>query len=177
MATNLTDLVQAFEREVAIPGTFAVTYPNTTPTDIVGTLGDAFGEVQLDGFLGDQVLDVPTGVITPGLVPATAALLVIYAGIRLVRAEIRATTTMTRAKAGPVEYETQRSASSLVQILKDLADRRAALLQALRTGLALDSVLDSYNGRYYGPLLIPQIRPGIVEGPYPLVEVWPAGLP
>ncbi len=169
MPTNLADMVDAFRREVAVPGTFDTVYPDTSETDIIGQLGDALAEVKLDGFYGDQVLDLTTGDVTPGLDLAGQALVVLYAGARLIRAELRATNTNTRYKAGPVEYETAKSAAGLVQMLKDLADRKAALLQALKTGAALDLILDGYSGRYFTPTMLP-----VYAAP---AQVYSSGLP
>ncbi len=161
MTTNLADMVESFRREVAIPGTFDAVYPDTSEAQILGALADAFAEVRLDGFLGDQVLDLNTYDVEPGLDVALQALVVIYAGMRLIRAEIRAANTVTRYKAGPVEYETQKSATGLVQMLKELTERKGELLRALRTGIALDVMLDAYNGRWGTRFLVPQYRPSI----------------
>ncbi len=170
MTTNLADMVDAFRREVAVPGTFETVYPDTTEADIIGQLGDALAEVKLDGFYATQTLDLLTGDIEPGLDLGGQALVVLYAGMRMIRAELRATNTSTRYKAGPVEYETGKSAAGLVQMLKDLAERRAALLSALRVGIALDAVLDGYTGRYWTPLMIPSDYAGHAPA-------YPAGLP
>jgi hypothetical protein len=167
MTTNLADMAETFRREVAIPGTFASAYPTIDQTQVVGALADALAEVKLDGFLSDQVLDLTTGDIEPGLDVAAQALVVLYAGMRLIRAELRAANTSVRYKAGPVEYETGKSAGGLVQTLRDLAERKSAILAALRTGIALDVVLDAYTGRAWTPVLAPDIRPAL----------YPSGLP
>ncbi len=57
--------------------------------------------------------------------------MIFYAGIAVVRNAIRDLNTMLRAKAGPVEFETQKSANTLRDILKELQQRRAILLSRL----------------------------------------------
>lgn len=152
--TDLADLAEAFKREVAIPGTFLTAYPSVSDDDIAGALMDAFSEAQLDGFFGSLDLDVDAGEVTPDLSNAGAALVVMYAGMRMVRQQIRA--TKTRYKAGPVELE--QSAGALTEELKFLERRKTQLLQnAIRAGRGVGSVftLDAYAVRamgnnYYG---------------------------
>ena len=142
--TELSDLVEVYKREVAVPGTFSTIYPVTTATLIVASLCDAFAQAQLDGWFPTSVLDVSLAEVTPALSVAAQALVVVYAGMRFVRAELRATKTSARYKAGSVEYETTQGASVLVAILKDLTDRRAALIDAARAGARLTHVGDGY---------------------------------
>lgn len=128
--TELADLVEAYKREVAVPGTFAVTFPNTTDLDIEGALGDAFAEAQLAGFFGTMTIDVDAASITPDLSVAGAALVVIYAGIRLLRQQITssATSSTVRYWAGPVGMQTGSAASTLTEAMKALEARRKELL-------------------------------------------------
>lgn len=152
--TELADLTAAFKREAAVPGTFATAFPSTTDADITGSLGDAFGEAQLDGFFGAYELDSEEGVVSPDVSNAGAALIVIYAGMRLVRQQLRS--TRTRYKAGPVEVE--QSASALTEELKQLERRKNQLIDsAMRAGRGRGSVfvIDAYVVRaasydYYG---------------------------
>lgn len=146
----LADLVEAFKREVAVPGVFSQDFPNTTDEDLEEALKDAFGMARLDGFFGTAMLDLATGEVTPDLSDAGAALLVIYAGLRMTRQQLRLLKTMQSYKAGPTEYETAQSASALTEDLKQLERRRLELIQqAVRAGRGRGStfVLDAYLAR------------------------------
>lgn len=146
----LPDLVEAFKREVAVPGTFATTFPSTSDEDIEGSLADAFANAQLDGFFGSMELDLATGTVTPDLSLAGAALVVIYAGLRMTRNQLRTLNTINRYKAGPVEFETQSSAAALTEDLRQLERRRQELItQAIRAGRGRGTtfVIDGYVSR------------------------------
>ncbi len=155
MSTDLSTLVDSFKREVATPGTFDTAFPETSEADIIGTLQDGFAEAQLDGFFPTYTLDPATGIVanaedpdpaTNGLSLAGQALVVIYAGTRVLRATFTANKTSTRYKAGPVEYETGSSSTVIVQLLRDLTDRKKAMTDLAR-GQTIDYVLDAYYGR------------------------------
>lgn len=143
----VADLVEAFKREVAVPGAFSQDFPNTSDEDLENALKDAFGLAQLDGFFGMMTLDPETGVVTPDFSTAGAALIVLYAGLRMTRQQLRVLKTVFRAKAGPTEYETQQSAQGLTEDLRQLERRRTELVEsAVRAGRARSStfVLDAY---------------------------------
>lgn len=144
--SDLSDLVEAYKREAAIPGTFATSFPSTSDDDILGSLMDAFGEAQIDGFFGEAELDLDAGTVTPDLSTAGAHLIVMYAAMRLVRQQLRS--TKTKYKAGPVELE--QSASALTEELRQLERRRNGFIeQAIRLGRAqgVTFVADLYPAR------------------------------
>lgn len=141
--TDFSELVEAYKREVAIPGTFPASFPLTTDRDIEGSLADAFAEAQLDGFFRAVSLDVDDRSVSPDLSAAGGALVVIYAGIRLVRQQMVSLATAARYEAGPVKYETKMSASVLAEVLKALELRKARLIEAA-TGATSTYVLDGY---------------------------------
>lgn len=151
--TSFVDLIASFQREVAIPGSFATAYPGMANSDIAAALADAFGAAQLDGFFATSVLDPVAGTVTPDLSPAGQALVVLYAGMRMIRAELR-TFTNRRYKAGPTEYEVSRPTSVLTELLKDLTVRKDALLKAAQIGQSLDVVLDGFMPRAITPTSI-----------------------
>jgi hypothetical protein len=127
MATDLNDLIPALKRAVAVPGTFATFYPNTTNTDLVGSLMDAFGQAQIDGFFLEQTLDVDLETVDPDLSSAGQQVVVLYAAEAILRAQIMSLKQRVAYEAGPVKYETENSASVLTTILKDLTARRIAM--------------------------------------------------
>lgn len=148
--STLADLVEAFKREVAVPGTFSQDFPSTSDEDLEEALKDAYGMARLDGFFGTTEFDVGTGTVTPDLSVAGASLIVLYAGLRMTRQQLRTLKTVQRFKAGPTEYETQQSAAALTEDLKQLERRRQELVdQAVRAGRGRGAtfVLDAYQQR------------------------------
>lgn len=149
MATDLADLVEAFKREVAIPGTFERDFPLTGDDAITASLGDAFAEAQLDGFFGGNELDLEEWMIAPALSTSGAALVVIYAGIRMMRHKIAAMATRTRYQAGPVTAEQGASAQAQTELLRQLERRREQILANAHRG-PTTFVLDGYIARGAG---------------------------
>ncbi len=157
--TDISDLADAFKREVAVPGTFATSFPSMQDGDITGSLMDAFAEAQLDGFFSTMALDVDDKVVTPDLSNAGAALVVIYAGIRVLRQQVSSNATKASYKAGPVEYSAEASASVQSEMLKQLKQRRDQLIENARRGAGTTVFqLEGYSSRlashnYYGGFL------------------------
>ncbi len=136
--TALVTLVPALKRELAVPGTFDDTYPATSTTDLIGSLADGFAESQLDGFFKDTVLDTTEPlsgandqwVTVPDLSAAGGALIVIYAAMRILRADLRSTSTSSTYKAGSVEASQSQSATLLRAELDYLVQRKQDLIAA-----------------------------------------------
>jgi hypothetical protein len=134
--TNLEQLVEPLKREVAVPGTFDTVYPNTSDVDLEGSLADAFGAAQIAGYFLDQVItdpDAEVQAVTPDLSPAGRALVVIFAAERILTTQIMSLKQRVAYEAGPVKYETENSASVLVEILKQMRQRRDAIVKAAET--------------------------------------------
>lgn len=157
--TDLSTLVEALKRELAVPGTFATVFPDTQDTDLSGSLADAFAQAQLDGFFSTSMVDLSTPAtpqVSPPLSSGGGALVILYAAERTIRAQLRVLNTMVKYEAAGVSYETQQAASVLVQELKDIQARRtnllALLLRQQRSGQAVH-VTDGYliRGRGYYP--------------------------
>lgn len=135
--SNLQALVAGLKRQIAVPGEFTTSFPNTADSDLLGTLGDAFAQAQMDGFFGAQVLNVQSFTVSPDLSTAGTAVVGLYAAENILLAKFRSLPTKTRYKAGPVEYEVDLSASVLAAEIRDLQARRLSLLeQALRLSRA-----------------------------------------
>lgn len=135
--SNLAVLTSGLKRELAVPGEFDTAFPNTEDSDLLGTLGDAFAQAQLDGYFGAQVLDTTTYDVTPDLSAAAGALIGVYAAETILLSKIRFAATRTVYKAAGVEYEKDMAASVLVQELKMLQARKDRILaQALRLARA-----------------------------------------
>lgn len=151
MAVDLGDLIETLKREVAAPGAEETTFPDATEDIWLGNLQDAFWDARLDGMLKD--FTESDGLVTPitGTTDITRdlqQLVVLYAGIRIVRNSLRALNTVFRAKAGPVEFETQNSASVLKSLLDMLMERRhGVLLRLSDLGQVPSYYIDAVYGR------------------------------
>lgn len=132
--TDLSDLVPALQREIAEPGQFATNFPGVTDGQLVGYLMDAFGQAQLEGYFGTSTLDVTNEAVSPDLSPGAQAFVVMISGERILTNRILNMRQAVRYMAGPVKYETENSASVMVQVLKDLRARRDRITQ-LATGV------------------------------------------
>jgi hypothetical protein len=151
--TALSTLVPALQRELAVPGAFYTEFPDTTTDDLLDSLADGFAEAQLYGFFPDMSLieDVDGDWITSqDLSGSGGALVVIFTSMRIIRANLRSMLTSERYKAGPAEFEIQRSANLLRDELKFLKERMDALVaQAKQAARAASSaiVFDGYLAR------------------------------
>ena len=152
--TTLSTLVPRLKRQVAVPGEFLTSFPNTTDKDLLGTLMDAFGQAQLDGFFGTQVLDERRFSVLPDLSPGGGAIIGLYAAESILLAKFRNIPTKTLYKASNVEYEVDMGSGVLSAEIKELQERRAALIRAaLRLSRASTPSLymvDAYVTRSFG---------------------------
>jgi len=172
---DLVDLVDSLRREVSPPGSDL--FPDATEDTFAGSLSDAFWEVRLYGLLSGFEEnaaarggpgDFGEGIITPIGVDATyddpagysttqdlgrdlQQLIVLWAGWKIVLSRMGTINSMFRAKAGPVEYETQQAASVLKTILDHLKARIDFVLNNLSKYGASSStaVFDSIVERSY----------------------------
>lgn len=140
MAVDLGDLIEPLRREVSPPGEDL--FPNATDDEFFGNLQDAFWDARLDGLLAnytesDGLITTTSG--TGDIDRELQQLIVLYAGLRIVRNHLRALNTLFRSKAGPVEFETQKSATLLKGLLDELAMRRRLVLNRLADLGAVDS--------------------------------------
>lgn len=152
--TNLQTLIPGLKRQVAVPGEFTASFPNTLDPDLLGTLGDAFGQAQMDGFFGSQVLNIQAHTITPDLSTAGVAVIGLYAAEQILLSKFRNLPTKTVYKAGNVEYAVDLSASVLSAEIRELRARRQLLVdQGLRLARAATPSIymkDAYLTRSFG---------------------------
>jgi hypothetical protein len=130
----LADLVEGLKREVAVPGTFATVFPETTDDDLEEALKDAFAQAALDGFFASSTLDLDDGEVTPDLSLGASALVIIYAGIRFLTADLLNRKTHIRYEASGAVFEQDTGASLLVEALKGLRAKKDAMLAAVQAG-------------------------------------------
>jgi hypothetical protein len=142
MSIDLGDLIESLQREVSPPGTDL--FPNATDDNYFGYLQDSFWEIKLDGIEPFEGYTEADGLVSPtsGTTELTRdlqQLVVLYSGIRIIRNELRNINTLFRSVAGPVEFETQQSATVLKAIMEELQQRRNFILNRLSDIGAVDT--------------------------------------
>lgn len=133
MSVDLSDLVEFVRVEVSPPGSDLFT--SATDDHWLMALRNAFWSVRMEGMLAgyteaDGLVD-PINVGDEDLTRDLQQLIVLYAAVQAVMNQLRDLKTSFRAKAGPVEFETQQSAQVLREILLDLRGRRNWMLGRL----------------------------------------------
>ena len=129
---DLADLIEDLKAELNVPGSDS--YPAATNPEWLNQLRTAFWETVLDGLISGYTES--DGEISPdsGTTPLgrdMQQLIIFYAGIKVVRNQLRDIKTTFRSKAGPVEYEVQQSAQVLKTLLDELTRRRNFILARL----------------------------------------------
>lgn len=163
--SDLSNLVDALKRRVAVPGDFDNVFPDTTDDDVTGLLMDGFARAQLNGYFtapGYSMDD--NGVITPDISRAQGSLIVLYAGVQMTQTQLLNLKNRTHYKAGNVEYQTEQGSNILTAVLKQLRDELAEVQRLASTAgtTAATLVADQYflkavgpfpgtEGLYYGP--------------------------
>jgi hypothetical protein len=122
--SDFLDNVESLKRVVATPGTFDTLFPDTTDQDLVGTLLDGIAQAQLDGLLASYTYD-DTGTVTPDLSAPQSALVILYAGAILIRAQLLNLKTHIHYASGTAVFEQDMSTNVLRDLLKDLQARIA----------------------------------------------------
>lgn len=126
MTDQLSSLAPSLKNALAVPGSFDTTFPDMSGGDILQSLMNGMAEAMLDGFFPD-VDYTDQGALTRVITRPEGALVVIYASAQVISSQLRNTKASTRAKAGPVEFETTTHASVLTTELKRLEDRKKDL--------------------------------------------------
>lgn len=158
MAVDLSEFVDSLRREVTPPGSDL--FSDVSDDVFTGYLSDAFWEARLDGFVASWTCDVD-GVVTPitgdkEFPRELVGLLVLYGGIKILRNRIMNLNQRFSAKAGPVEYTTENSASVLSELLRQLDARRKDLLEEVEATPTF----------YYDAYLIRGHSPSVYWGDY-----------
>jgi hypothetical protein len=174
VAVDLLNLVDPLRREVNPPGSDL--FPESTDDNWAGSLADAFWEIRLYGLLsgfeenaaarggpasfGEGIVtplsvaedyDSPSGYASVDLGRELQQLVVSWAAYKIVLARMGSLSTSFRARAGPVEYETQNAATVLKTILDQLKARLDYILNKLVYGSGssvelMDAVIErTYN--------------------------------
>lgn len=156
MAVDLADHVDSLRREVTPPGS---TLFSTVDDEVfIGYLTDAFWETRLDGFFQNYTAD-DTGLITPlssddvEMSREKISLILLYAGVKIVRNRLLSINTRFKAEAGPVSLETENSANLLTEMLRQLKQTKDLIVdRSYSTGdvFVLDAsvIRESYANGY-----------------------------
>lgn len=151
MAVDLTDLVENLRREVEPPG--GTLFTDATDAQFEGYLTDSFWELVIAGYISGFTED--EGVVTEDTATPSAdndisrqlqQLILINAGMKIIRIKMIDLDTLFRAHAGPVEFETQKSASVLKAVLDSFQKRYDDIIEDLPSG-------NSAGGVYYYDIL------------------------
>lgn len=133
MADDLTDSLDSLRYTVARPGLFATLYPETTDDMLTQVLCDGFAECQLMGLLSTYSVD-EDGIVSGDLSGGQVAMVVLFASVRFIRAELLNRNTSVVYKAGSADYETTQATNILRDILKALQTQKDALITLLAVG-------------------------------------------
>lgn len=158
MTTDLSDYTDWLRRSVGTPGNFDALFPNTSDDDLIGVLEDSLGEAQMDGFLISPTLyETLDGTVTPSLTRPQLALLMMYASVRFMRADLLNRKNRVHYEAGGAVYETEQAASIITELLKEATARKKEilLLQQNGAGGTIFYMADAYLAKAVGfqPLL------------------------
>lgn len=159
MAVELLDYVPSLLREVRPPG--STLFSTVGDADWVGYLSDAFWEARLDGFLAGYVAEGTAGEDDWTIEPTSGtadidrkdiALVILYAGIKVLSRQILNMSGGFRAKAGSVEFEQNASLSNvLAEMLKQLRATKDRIIDELETGTTGVAVIDTFSTRLFDP--------------------------
>jgi hypothetical protein len=155
MSVDLATLIEPLQIEIQIPGGDA--YASATEDDYLGYLINSFWEIRLYGLLAgfeedvaarggppefavgiitplgvDPFYDDPTGYsVTEDLPRDLQQLIILWSAWKIALTNMASLNSVFRAKAGPVEYETQQAASVLTAVLDQLKSRILFLIDHL----------------------------------------------
>lgn len=134
---DMADLIPSLESALVVPGGNSP-YANATDDEWLGKLKNAFWLAVLDGVISGYTSDedgLVTQVDGTDILPGQLQyLVVLYACMDVVRNQLMQIKTVFRAKAGPVEYETQQSAQVFKSLLDGFTKQRDSILENLATG-------------------------------------------
>ena len=161
MAVELSDYTESLRRAITPLG--STKYADVSDDVLTDYLTDAFWLGRLDGFYTGYTAN-EDGTVTP-IEPtdpefdrAWVSLVILYAAVSILANQILATNTRFSAKAGPVEFEQENSATVLSEMLKQLAAAKQRIIDQMLDASNPSSVylIDAYSTRqlsaasYYG---------------------------
>lgn len=165
MSVDLADYVPSLRREVTMPG--STVFASVSDDVFAGYLADAFWEVRLDGFAEPYSAD-ENGIVLPAddvqvkagdtdytptaynpdkdIPRSDIALVLLYAGIKIIRNKLLEQSSRFKAQAGPVSFEQDYSANLMIEMLKELQATKNRLL-LLKTFNQDVTLIDAFSAR------------------------------
>jgi hypothetical protein len=158
MSVDLADLIPSLKVQINPPGSDL--FPTTTNNEWVLRLENAFWNARLDGLFGAYAAtDGEIAPIDPNAVDLgrdAQQLVILYAGLDIVTNELRNLSSSFSAKAGPVEYSTQRSAQLLRDVLNSITLRIKNIIGNLTTyaspTVSFDAIIERTDAMASGAL-------------------------
>ncbi|RYZ14267.1 MAG: hypothetical protein EOO70_07815 [Myxococcaceae bacterium] len=138
---DLTELQDSVRNLVARPGTFDTLFPETKEEYITSLLLDGLAEVQLEGLLLTVSYD-EDGLLDQDITTGQGALIALFAGVRLLRAELLNRVMHKRYEAGTAVFEEDYNVTLYNQILKDLTAQKDRLTADLVTSATYEGGFD-----------------------------------
>jgi hypothetical protein len=130
--TDLAAYTTSVRNILARPGMFDTIFPETTDDGLVGLLQDALAECHMEATLLGYEAD-SNAQVRPAMMSGEIALVVLYAGIRMIRAELLNRISSSKYVAGPVSAETTYATNVLRDIMKALEVQKDAVTTKLTT--------------------------------------------
>ncbi len=130
---DLTELAPSLRNLLARPGTFETLFPETTEDGLLQLLLDGLAEAQREGIMKDVDYD-DGGMLEPEITKAQGSLIVLYAGIRMIRAELLNRVTHRRYEAGTAVFEEDYNATLYRDILAALKAQKDKIVDDLVDG-------------------------------------------
>ena len=133
-SVDITEVIPSLEATLTIPGQDSP-YATASEDEWTLKLVNAFWRTVLDGIIEGYSID-EDGIITPDTGDSTFSrleqqIVVIYAAMNVIQAQLLQLKTVFRAKAGSVEYETQQASQVLTRLLDQLNNDKNILLERL----------------------------------------------
>jgi hypothetical protein len=150
MSVDLNDLIPSLQRELSPPGSNL--YPNATDDDWLGHLQDAFWEARIQGLLSGFTLDDQDDALivpqsgTTDMTRDLQQLIVLFAGYRVTLTQFQNINSGFRAKAGPAEFEQQKSAQTLKAVLDAIKERLALIVSTLPVSASRGPQIAAFEG-------------------------------
>lgn len=156
MAVALFDLVESLKREVNPPGSSL--FPEATDEEYEGHLADAFWELTLHGYISgysesEGIVTEDTATPSEDIPRSIQQLIVLGAGMRIIRMKVLEFDVMFRTAAGPAEFEVRKSAQAMQAVLESLQMRFDEILRHIPN-------TSNVNAVYYSDVITLRSLPG-----------------
>lgn len=147
---DITELIPNLEAILTVPGTTSP-YDAASEEEWTLKLVNGFWQAVIEGVVEGYSID-EDGIIFPTSGSETFSrafqqIVVIYAALNIVNAQLLQVKSLFRAQAGPVEYETQQSASVLTALLAELQNQKNLILTRL-SDLGTDTSVFYYDSTW-----------------------------